>query len=382
MLEGLDDIPWAEMKHAYGVAHKVPEWIRALASQDENTRQSALRELESTIYHQGGIYEPTIYAIPFFLELLNHPHVEGKGSLLEFLADIGRGGRFGTPHHLFSWAYSPKWLDEYEQKEVLDHTPGNDTHAQAVLWQGYDTYLQFLDHEEHHIRITVLDLLGSFRRESATIVPLFLARLRTENDLVLRATLVWMLYGLLPRRHIETKAYLEPYLSTAEPLLVRFVTALTFAEMDRELVSEEIFDILCEIFQNPAIVEAEFGQIPHSGWGVPATVSGLFHYVGRERTKNLLPILWTHLQIRTDIVTAEYITRSALFLAFDEPPPPPRNQLNPEQLRTLQIIAEELVPLKNGGWHGDVLGELRKFGFPNRIESLLAYIVGTDEHAP
>jgi hypothetical protein len=381
MLEGLDDIPWAEMEHAYGVADKVPEWIRALASHDEKTRQSALWELDSTIYHQGGIYKPTVYAIPFFLELLNHPHIEGKAELLEFLADIGRGGRFGTPQHLLSWAYSPEWLDEWEQKEVLDHTPGADTHAQEVLWQGYDTYLRFLDHEDQDIRKTVLDLLGSFRRESATIVSLFLERLQTENDLVLRATLVWMLYGVLPRKHMETKTHLRPYLSASEPILVRFVTALAFAEMDRELLSEEIFDILCDIFQNPEIVEAEFKQVPQSGWGIPATVSGLFPYIGRERTQNLLPILWTHLQTRTNVATAPYITRSALFLAFDAPPPPPRSQLNHEQLRTLQIIAEELVPLGNGSWHGNVLGELRKFGFPNRIEPLRAYIAGADEHA-
>jgi hypothetical protein len=105
MLEGLDDIPWATMKGVYGSAEKVPGWIRELASDDPEVRQKALRELDVNLYHQGGISEPLIYAIPFFLELLNHPRIADKNELLEFLALIGRGGRFGTPIHLFSWRH-------------------------------------------------------------------------------------------------------------------------------------------------------------------------------------------------------------------------------------------------------------------------------------
>lgn len=377
MLEGLDEIPWATMQHAYGVADKVPEWIRDLVSSDQKTRKSALSELDVTIYHQGSIYEPTIYAIPFFLELLNHHDIEGKSELLRFLAEIGRGGRFGTPQHLYSWAYPSKWLDEYEQKEALDHMPGDDTRAQEALWQGYPTYLRFLEDKDPAIRQYVVDLLGSFRRESATVIPLFLGLLRTEQDAVMRATLVWLLYGLLPRKNIETKAYLHPYLSPTEPSLVRFVTALAFAEMEREALPQEIFDILISIFQEPATLEKGFREIPQTGW-VADAIAGLFPYIGRERTKFLLPVLLNHLQT-TKPFAERYLTRAALFLAFGEPPPPHRADLNEEQLRTLQIIAEDVVPLRNGGWNGNVLGELQKFGFPNLIEPLRDYIAGTSD---
>jgi hypothetical protein len=41
VLEGLDDIDWAALKHAYGTAEDVPELIRNLGSGDVPTRVPA-----------------------------------------------------------------------------------------------------------------------------------------------------------------------------------------------------------------------------------------------------------------------------------------------------------------------------------------------------
>ncbi len=54
--EGIDDIPWHELHHAYGPATDVPNILRMLASFDGDTRASAQEALYSNIYHQGTVY--------------------------------------------------------------------------------------------------------------------------------------------------------------------------------------------------------------------------------------------------------------------------------------------------------------------------------------
>jgi hypothetical protein len=75
MLENLDTIDWRNLQHAYGPATDVPDLIRALASHDEEVRQSAMYELYGTIWHQDTIYEATAYAVPFLIELLESDSV-------------------------------------------------------------------------------------------------------------------------------------------------------------------------------------------------------------------------------------------------------------------------------------------------------------------
>jgi len=38
MFDGLNAIPWCDLKHAYGSGEEVPMWLRQLASEDEHIR--------------------------------------------------------------------------------------------------------------------------------------------------------------------------------------------------------------------------------------------------------------------------------------------------------------------------------------------------------
>lgn len=67
MLEGLNDINWQRLTHAYGPASDVPELIRNLTSPAPDIREQAQKGLRSTIWHQGTVYEATAYALPFLI---------------------------------------------------------------------------------------------------------------------------------------------------------------------------------------------------------------------------------------------------------------------------------------------------------------------------
>ena len=63
LTEDLSAIPWATLKDAYGPSVKTPGHLKRLMSKNPNERQDAFDELTCTIYHQGSVYEASLYAI-------------------------------------------------------------------------------------------------------------------------------------------------------------------------------------------------------------------------------------------------------------------------------------------------------------------------------
>jgi len=66
VLDGLDDVDWASLTHAYGPATDVPGQLRALAGPES---AAALEALYGNIYHQGTTYPASAAAVPFLFEL-------------------------------------------------------------------------------------------------------------------------------------------------------------------------------------------------------------------------------------------------------------------------------------------------------------------------
>jgi hypothetical protein len=89
--DGLDEIDWSRLTHAYGAATDVPDQIRALRSPDADLRRRALWKLYGNIFHQGTRYEATAYAVPFLLELLGDPSTPERAELLGLLVSIAIG---------------------------------------------------------------------------------------------------------------------------------------------------------------------------------------------------------------------------------------------------------------------------------------------------
>ena len=98
MFENIDDIDWHRKEHAYGAADDVPALLRALASRDAMTRRDAIHKLFGNIWHQGTVFEATIYAIPYLIDLLTSPEVEDKSAIAYLLASVANGYGFLEVH--------------------------------------------------------------------------------------------------------------------------------------------------------------------------------------------------------------------------------------------------------------------------------------------
>ncbi len=55
MLEGLDRVDSAWLRHAYGSARDVPGLLRNVASPDQDARDAALEDLWSRLCNQGTV---------------------------------------------------------------------------------------------------------------------------------------------------------------------------------------------------------------------------------------------------------------------------------------------------------------------------------------
>jgi len=68
LLDGVDDIRWLELRHAYGGAGDVPALLRALAFEPGGAGE-AFDTLCSSICHQGSVYSATPYVVPFLARI-------------------------------------------------------------------------------------------------------------------------------------------------------------------------------------------------------------------------------------------------------------------------------------------------------------------------
>ena len=88
MLNGIDDLKWASMHHAYGPADGVPAMLRGLLDADEEVRADAEEGLWGAVHHQGDVYDSTLATIPFLLEIASQLGPSQR-TALDLLASYG-----------------------------------------------------------------------------------------------------------------------------------------------------------------------------------------------------------------------------------------------------------------------------------------------------
>ena len=93
-----DEVDWGRLQHAYGSANDVPDQLKALASQERENRQEAIRQCYSNIYHQGTRYSASVAAIPILIDLLKDDSTPDRHEILSLILHLA----VGFPHHLVS----------------------------------------------------------------------------------------------------------------------------------------------------------------------------------------------------------------------------------------------------------------------------------------
>ena len=94
-LAGLDDIPWRDLRHAYGAATDTPGLLRRVAkgSGDDDTWAAHF----SSLAHQGTVYSASAVAAPFLIALTHSARGRDLQEVLALLEPIAVGGAGDGP---------------------------------------------------------------------------------------------------------------------------------------------------------------------------------------------------------------------------------------------------------------------------------------------
>lgn len=252
MLSGLSSVNWAKLTHAYGVATDVPDLIRALGSKRSRDRHEALDALAGNIWHQGSIYQATAFAVPFLVELLAEPAVEGKDGILELLAYIAVSGST-TDKNPNSTSDGCHLLDNQEGHEKREAKPAQELDwGQAVreaVEDGVPIYLGLLDDRKPKVRVFAAELLGHCHRRATLIIPQLIARASIEKNARSKANLILSigrLRGGEKEREIAC-LFMGKLVEARERPIVRLVAAMGLVRVRPEEPGSEILETLTEV---------------------------------------------------------------------------------------------------------------------------------------
>ena len=188
MLDGLDDIPWKDLRHAYGSAADVPPLLRALCGSPEQ-QDEALGDLYGNILHQGTVYEATSYAVPFLFEIAAEPTIGMRDLILGFIGTIAIGNSYldvYEDHKNFSDSLLKKLEEELDVVRRV---------RLAVL-QHVDVITRLLNDTVPMVRAGAVYILSRFREHLSRFGPLITQAILDESDGHSRAGMLWCLGDL------------------------------------------------------------------------------------------------------------------------------------------------------------------------------------------
>jgi hypothetical protein len=193
-LDQLDAVPWDQISDAYGSASDVPTLIRALAASDPAQRNTAFGQLFTNIWHQGTVYEASIYALPFLIDLLRNKLVPepDRDSLAMLIACIIAGHGYWEVHQSITLTNpftkrsvpKPKDLKEKLAKEQQTVAEVRRRGAEAI-----ELLLPYLQNSHADIRATVAESFGYYPARNDVLVPTLQSALEAEKDEDVRATI-------------------------------------------------------------------------------------------------------------------------------------------------------------------------------------------------
>ncbi|WP_437640678.1 hypothetical protein [Sorangium sp. So ce854] len=203
MLDGLGEIDWSDLEHAYGPADDVPGDLRGLLAEKAGERNKAWNRLVNNLNHQDTPEPAATEAVPFLIELAGAPSVQDRARILVLLADLATGGDHGG-----------YLTDGYVLMPPDPDDPLDELHERVA--EGRGVLVALLEDRAAAVRAAAALVLGFLPERAEETAPAVRARLAKEKDGAARASGLLAL-GLLDRalRSDEDRPLFERELSAA-----------------------------------------------------------------------------------------------------------------------------------------------------------------------
>jgi hypothetical protein len=221
-LQGIDALPWADLKHNHGTAEDIPGLLRDIAANDEDGQkgEEEAYELLDRLFHQGGwICPAATAALPYVLAVAAIPTVQQRLTLLELVKRLAETAATAEPRFV-----DQNWLDAWAQCRpatvtlLADAAPAVRRAAVAILAVAPDPVTQTLtllrerweQDDDQATRLAALVALGQAAAKAApdelSRVTSLLAPLLTDGRSAVRLAALHAL-GFVdrdaPARHLD-----------------------------------------------------------------------------------------------------------------------------------------------------------------------------------
>ncbi|WP_422735272.1 hypothetical protein ACN263_16880 [Micromonospora sp. WMMD729] len=410
MLDGLDDIDWARLGHAYGSADDVPGQLRALLDPDATVRDEALGELYGNVFHQGNRFEASAYAVPFLLEMLTDPATPDPAAVLGLLSALAIGYDEGVLPDGFPVAEyrraaeggrallaakPPPWTGSDEtQKEYVEYlyVESLSTADQGRLWAyvavatydavraGVPVFRALLEHADPDVRLVAAYLLAWFPEEADGSVA---ALARAVDAATGVAATPGEVATMLVSSGLLDAAPDVRWLTDPRPL-VRWGAAIGRARVLGAAADAATVD---EVVGWASAASGEAPDEPVEGEWVPFLSGDLGGYaalalrqLGPQHADRAFDALLDRLPT-VDGDRSLTLLNVALRLAFPDGPAatqPPVDALTPRQRRLAEELSRSTEPwLIDGVQFGNVTELVGGYGLPGTRDELRAYLART-----
>jgi hypothetical protein len=360
--EDIDAVPWAGLKDAYGPSVKTPGHLKKLLSSSADERRDAFDELTCTIYHQGSVYEASLYAIAPVAAMLKRPDVPDPAMILELLHLLGTGSGWHTAHQHLTIVQQafPKETREAEIQKEVDI--GLEIHQ--ALARYLDLFVARLRDSEEAVRLRAGNLLTIFPEQPSLLGPLQEVLERDASPRVRTNTLV-ILEHFLPEKIALVAEKI--FRGTEDPLL-KTAAAIRWARLKSAGSPAEAVEWLAGVVESRAEqMQRDYGELPASPdfW---FDASAIFALAGPAMVRRVLPH-YTRM-VKGNKYNIEGATALLLLaLCPDGTLVDARTAtLSPEQKKAILAVAE-------GTWqenqtYANMAEVLRRFRLPERQEDM------------
>jgi hypothetical protein len=379
MLEGLDEVPWDKLTHAYGAASDVPHLLRDLASDDEEAREGAVWHLYGNIWHQGTVYEATASAVPFLLELAAAPEVKQRELILDYLCTLAFGTSYLDVHQhgfLMEEERASPDFDERLQQELSWVR-----NAHEAVRAGAPVFVRLLDDPEPEVRAGAARALGLFSEDAGRNGARLVAHVeKGEPDDMVHAACVFAA-GMLAERSETARAWLHSAFETDGRPAARLCAAIGLARALRAETPVEVVMTIIRALRSPGADGEIFARFPWEGADLETNCSHGLALAG-EAAHAASPVLAVAME-RISTLDSYQLAQMMLYVAFGDgrvPMGEPFVNLSETQQAAVRAIATSKTY-----WRGftkksiivDALEPLRRFGLPDGgLDDLRAYVDG------
>lgn len=390
-LAGLDDVPWARLRHSYGTAEDVPGHLRAMRAGVWEGRYPPITQLADHIVHQGTRSQAAVYTVPFLVRMALDPGLVNRHRIVGLLGAIA----IGLDNNYLPNGYDPsedrtnlanlrgeadswaRWIGESaddEQRKDREETWEHVLIAAEAVVRSYEAVREalpalavLLTSDSPELRAETANLLGWFPECAATSIPLLKAFIAGEDSPGAAATGLVAL-GLLGEP--VTVPFIERYLDGP---VVELRWASAFALTRFGIAGPAVVDALTRVAARPPEATGTMTFLSGSYGGLAAMALEETSEAATLRTVEALLAGLAGLEGVKGSWDRNHLARALGRVAFPgDPadPPPAFGDLTDAQQRVVRFVTDR----DDDAWPLGVEDAMRRWKIPTRRAELRDYL--------